>query len=91
MLMEQRGNRCRSTGAREVKGSLSRMDSWSGMRRWDLGDGWVSILLTERDTEANGIVCDWYHNVPQLFYLYKYMKPSLPSSCSQVDLTLEYS
>ncbi|KAE8152172.1 hypothetical protein BDV25DRAFT_151450 [Aspergillus avenaceus] len=35
------------------------------------------------------LVCDWYHNAPQLFYLWKYYKPTIPSSCSKVQLSVE--
>ncbi|KAJ5689589.1 hypothetical protein N7462_003981 [Penicillium macrosclerotiorum] len=41
-------------------------------------------------SEASGfggwLVCDWYHNAPQLFYLNKYYTPVIPSSCSKVQL-----
>ncbi|PYH88257.1 hypothetical protein BO71DRAFT_391913 [Aspergillus ellipticus CBS 707.79] len=37
------------------------------------------------------LVCDWYHNAPQLFYIYRYYTPTIPSSCSRVDLTPEYT
>ncbi|KAE8371936.1 hypothetical protein BDV26DRAFT_286373 [Aspergillus bertholletiae] len=35
------------------------------------------------------LVCDWYHNAPQLFYLYKFLEPTIPSSCSKVQLAVE--
>ncbi|KAE8355081.1 hypothetical protein BDV28DRAFT_129678 [Aspergillus coremiiformis] len=35
------------------------------------------------------LVCDWYHNAPQLFYLYKFLEPTIPSSCSKVQLSVE--
>ncbi|KAJ5794771.1 hypothetical protein N7457_001370 [Penicillium paradoxum] len=36
------------------------------------------------------LICDWYHNAPQLFYLYRYYEPKIPSSCSKVQLKAEY-
>ncbi|KAJ5105008.1 hypothetical protein NUU61_002355 [Penicillium alfredii] len=36
------------------------------------------------------LVCDWFHNVPQLFYLNRYYKPVIPSSCSKVQLKPVY-
>ncbi|RMJ24294.1 hypothetical protein PHISP_04835 [Aspergillus sp. HF37] len=48
-------------------------------------------LVWSRDAFAGWLVCDWYHNAPQLFYLYSYMKPEIPSSCSTVDLRVEYT
>ncbi|KAJ5349981.1 hypothetical protein N7541_007708 [Penicillium brevicompactum] len=45
-------------------------------------------------SEASGfggwLVCDWYHNAPQLFYLNRYYTPTIPSSCSKVQLKAEY-
>ncbi|CDM35786.1 hypothetical protein DTO013E5_9231 [Penicillium roqueforti] len=45
-------------------------------------------------SENNGfggwLVCDWYHNAPQLFYLNRYYTATIPSSCSKVQLTTEY-
>ncbi|KAA8650120.1 hypothetical protein EYZ11_010900 [Aspergillus tanneri] len=35
------------------------------------------------------LVCDWYHNEPQLFYLYKPYEAKFPSSCSRVNLQIE--
>ncbi|KAJ6072393.1 hypothetical protein N7467_010478 [Penicillium canescens] len=37
------------------------------------------------------LVCDWFHNAPQLFYLYKYYDATIPSSCSKVQLKAEYT
>ncbi|OOQ82308.1 hypothetical protein PEBR_39614 [Penicillium brasilianum] len=46
-------------------------------------------------SEANGfggwLVCDWYHNAPQLFYLNRYYKPTIPSSCSKAQLKVVYT
>ncbi|EKV11973.1 hypothetical protein Pdw03_6952 [Penicillium digitatum] len=36
------------------------------------------------------LVCDWYHNAPQLFYLNRYYTATIPSSCSKVQLKIEY-
>ncbi|KAJ6037940.1 uncharacterized protein N7446_012214 [Penicillium canescens] len=36
------------------------------------------------------LVCDWYHNVPQLFYLNRDHDAAIPSSCSKVQLKVEY-
>ncbi|KAL4804009.1 hypothetical protein BDV18DRAFT_143663 [Aspergillus unguis] len=35
------------------------------------------------------LVCDWYHNAPQLFYIYRYYTPEYPASCSEVKLVTE--
>ncbi|KAJ5348569.1 uncharacterized protein N7506_001822 [Penicillium brevicompactum] len=44
-------------------------------------------------SEANGfggwLVCDWYHNVPQLFYLNSYHNATIPTSCSKIQLRTE--
>ncbi|PYI12012.1 hypothetical protein BO78DRAFT_392685 [Aspergillus sclerotiicarbonarius CBS 121057] len=60
------------------------------------GDQDFSISGTNLEwSEANGfggwLVCDWYHNAPQLFYISSYYQPDIPSSCSKVDLTAEYT
>ncbi|PWY75535.1 hypothetical protein BO70DRAFT_364070 [Aspergillus heteromorphus CBS 117.55] len=59
------------------------------------GSGGFSVNGTDFEwSAASGfggwLVCDWYHNAPQLFYIYRYTQPTIPSSCSQVDLTAEY-
>ncbi|EAW13414.1 uncharacterized protein ACLA_054610 [Aspergillus clavatus NRRL 1] len=36
------------------------------------------------------LVCDWYHGAPQLFYIYRYYEPVIPSSCDAVKLQVEY-
>ncbi|KXG50180.1 uncharacterized protein PGRI_061470 [Penicillium griseofulvum] len=45
-------------------------------------------------SEQNGfggwLVCDWFHNAPQLFYLNRYYEAVIPSSCSKVQLKVEY-
>ncbi|KAJ6118845.1 hypothetical protein N7471_013465 [Penicillium samsonianum] len=45
-------------------------------------------------SEASGfggwLVCDWYHNAPQLFYLNRYYDATIPNSCSKIQLKAEY-
>ncbi|KAJ5360146.1 hypothetical protein N7517_009337 [Penicillium concentricum] len=45
-------------------------------------------------SEQNGfggwLVCDWFHNAPQLFYLNRFYEATIPSSCSKVQLKAEY-
>jgi hypothetical protein len=36
------------------------------------------------------LVCDWFHNAPQLFYLYRYYDAKIPCSCSKVQVKTEY-
>ncbi|KAJ9205755.1 hypothetical protein DTO166G4_4630 [Paecilomyces variotii] len=36
------------------------------------------------------LVCDWWHNAPQIFYLVEYYQPELPLSCNKVQLKPEY-
>ncbi|KAF9884395.1 hypothetical protein FE257_001795 [Aspergillus nanangensis] len=36
------------------------------------------------------LVCDWYHNAPQLFFMDRYRKPVIPQECTRVLLKLEY-
>ncbi|KAF9894814.1 hypothetical protein FE257_004435 [Aspergillus nanangensis] len=36
------------------------------------------------------LVCDWYHNKPQLFYLDGFREHFLPSTCGPVDLKVQY-
>ncbi|KAJ5574036.1 uncharacterized protein N7459_008463 [Penicillium hispanicum] len=63
------------------------------------GGGSTGFSITKKGefvwSEANGfggwLVCDWYHNGPQLFYLYKYYTPVIPSSCSKVELKPVYA
>ncbi|BDD58224.1 hypothetical protein MPDQ_002131 [Monascus purpureus] len=37
------------------------------------------------------LVCDWYHNAAQLFWLNYYYSPVIPSSCSKANLDVEYT
>lgn len=46
--------------------------------------------LATNEGILNHIVCDWYHNAPQLFYLYRPYDATLPSSCSKVTLAVEH-
>ncbi|KAJ5317441.1 hypothetical protein PENANT_c074G11108 [Penicillium antarcticum] len=49
------------------------------------------LLQWSEDMGFGGwLVCDWFHNAPQLFYLYKYYDPIIPSSCSKVQVKVEY-
>ncbi|OQE40352.1 hypothetical protein PENCOP_c006G08021 [Penicillium coprophilum] len=45
-------------------------------------------------SEQNGfggwLICDWFHNAPQLFYLNRYYEATIPSSCSKVQLKAEF-
>ncbi|KAJ5804860.1 hypothetical protein N7474_010747 [Penicillium riverlandense] len=43
-----------------------------------------------KDQEFGGwLACDWYHGVPQLFFLAKEYKAHIPSTCSKVQLKPE--
>lgn len=62
-----------------------------------LAAGWVSLIyftipLISLESILTGLVCDWSHNAPQLFYLYEPLasKAKIPSSCSKADLKTEY-
>ncbi|KAG0156146.1 hypothetical protein PDIDSM_3322 [Penicillium digitatum] len=44
----------------------------------------------DRGINFSKTVCDWYHNAPQLFYLNRYYTATIPSSCSKVQLKIEY-
>ncbi|KAB8079612.1 hypothetical protein BDV29DRAFT_164053 [Aspergillus leporis] len=48
-----------------------------------------SLQWSEQKGFGGWLVCDWYHNEPQLFYLYKYIQATIPSSCSKVQLAAE--
>ncbi|GLI79737.1 hypothetical protein PoHVEF18_008078 [Penicillium ochrochloron] len=63
----------------------------------NVGDGSEGFSITNGNfvwSEANGfggwLVCDWYHNGPQLFYLNRYYDAKIPSSCSKVQLKPVY-
>ncbi|CAG8318732.1 unnamed protein product [Penicillium nalgiovense] len=45
---------------------------------------------SEQSGFGGWLVCDWYHNAPQLFYLNRYYTATIPSSCSKVQVKAEY-
>jgi hypothetical protein len=49
------------------------------------------MILSLSNTNRFPTVCDWFHNAPQLFYLYKYYDATIPSSCSKVQVKAEYT
>ncbi|PLB40498.1 uncharacterized protein BDW47DRAFT_101220 [Aspergillus candidus] len=50
-----------------------------------------NLKWSEKQGFGGWLVCDWYHNEPQLFYLYRFKEATaLPSSCTKVDLKVEY-
>jgi hypothetical protein len=54
--------------------------------------GWLGKLIPQPHTipiADHSLVCDWYHNAPQLFYIYRYYTAELPASCSRVKLLTE--
>ncbi|KAJ5562571.1 hypothetical protein N7535_002982 [Penicillium sp. DV-2018c] len=48
------------------------------------------FVLSEEMSFGGWLVCDWFHNAPQLFYINRYYDPKIPSSCSKVQLAAEY-
>ncbi|OCK89025.1 uncharacterized protein K441DRAFT_668273 [Cenococcum geophilum 1.58] len=47
------------------------------------------LVMADRTQWGGWLVCDWWHNAPQLFWRYKYYTPEdypAPSSCADVDL-----
>ncbi|EPS34325.1 hypothetical protein POX_a00703 [Penicillium oxalicum] len=56
----------------------------SGMEGFSIDNG--NFVFSEDYGFGGWLVCDWYHNAPQLFYLNRYYKPTIPSSCSTVQL-----
>ncbi|OJJ46573.1 hypothetical protein ASPZODRAFT_132641 [Penicilliopsis zonata CBS 506.65] len=50
----------------------------------------TGVQWSEADGFGGWLVCDWWHGAPQLFWLYRFISPTLPSSCSTVDLVPEY-
>ncbi|OJZ84264.1 hypothetical protein ASPFODRAFT_48267 [Aspergillus luchuensis CBS 106.47] len=57
----------------------------------DFSIGSTGLEWSAQDGFGGWLVCDWYHNAPQLFYIYRYEEPTIPESCSTVDLTPEYT
>ncbi|CAG8262603.1 unnamed protein product, partial [Penicillium nalgiovense] len=49
-----------------------------------------SFIWSEASGFGGWLVCDWYHNAPQLFYLNRYYDATIPSSCSKIQLKTEY-
>ncbi|KAK5020265.1 hypothetical protein LTR60_000672 [Cryomyces antarcticus] len=60
------------------------------------GSGGFSVNATglqvdEQSTGFGGwLACDWWHGVPQLFWMLKYYHDVIPSSCATVNLVPEY-
>lgn len=51
--------------------------------------GWLghyTLEQTIRKWLIERVACDWWHGVPQLFWLYYGHDVALPSSCAQVAL-----
>jgi hypothetical protein len=51
----------------------------------------TGLQWSEQQGFGGWLVCDWYHGAPQLFYIYRYYEPKFPSSCSTVNLQVEYT
>ncbi|KAL2866899.1 uncharacterized protein BJX67DRAFT_119865 [Aspergillus lucknowensis] len=49
----------------------------------------TGLQWSERNGFGGWLVCDWFHNAPQLFYIYRYYTPKYPASCSEVKLLTE--
>ncbi|KAJ5183101.1 hypothetical protein N7492_000717 [Penicillium capsulatum] len=56
----------------------------NGVSGFSVKDG--SLQGSDEQGFGGWLVCDWYHNAPQLFFLRPSHKPTLPSSCSTVEL-----
>jgi len=48
-----------------------------------------NLVVLDNSYWDSWLVCDWWHNVPQLFTLSKSSGTVLPSSCAKVDLVAE--
>ncbi|KAI9372751.1 hypothetical protein BJX61DRAFT_424483 [Aspergillus egyptiacus] len=46
----------------------------------------TGLQWSERNGFGGWLVCDWYHNAPQLFYIYRYYTAEYPASCGRVNL-----
>ncbi|KAJ6107773.1 hypothetical protein N7523_009096 [Penicillium sp. IBT 18751x] len=44
------------------------------------------FVWSEAEGFGGWLVCQWYHNAPQLFWLDKYYTATIPCSCSEVEL-----
>ncbi|CAG7937285.1 unnamed protein product [Penicillium salamii] len=49
-----------------------------------------SFIWSEASGFGGWLVCNWYHNAPQLFYLNRNYNATIPSSCSKIQLKAEY-
>ncbi|KAJ0422621.1 hypothetical protein BJY00DRAFT_71391 [Aspergillus carlsbadensis] len=49
----------------------------------------TGLQWSEQKGFGGWLVCDWYHNAPQLFYIYRYYTAEYPASCSRVKLLTE--
>ncbi|CAG8158964.1 unnamed protein product [Penicillium nalgiovense] len=49
-----------------------------------------SFMWSEASGFGGWLVCNWYHNAPQLFYLNRYYDATIPFSCSKIQLKAEY-
>ncbi|KAJ5176597.1 uncharacterized protein N7482_002474 [Penicillium canariense] len=48
------------------------------------------FVWSANDGFGGWLVCEWFHNAPQLFYLYRYYEATIPSSCSKAQLKPVY-
>lgn len=75
------------------------MDIYDNYAEWEFvaingGYGSAGFFFNETGLQYNPedggfagwLACDWWHGVPQLFWLFLYDGEPLPSSCVQVDL-----
>ncbi|KAJ5099374.1 hypothetical protein N7532_006375 [Penicillium argentinense] len=44
------------------------------------------FVWSEQNGFGGWLACDWYHGVPQLFYLNRFYNATIPSNCDKVDL-----
>ncbi|KAL4918691.1 hypothetical protein BDW62DRAFT_210310 [Aspergillus aurantiobrunneus] len=49
----------------------------------------TGLQWSEQKGFGGWLVCDWYHNAPQLFYIYRHYTAEYPASCSEVKLQTE--
>ncbi|CAI7638819.1 unnamed protein product, partial [Penicillium palitans] len=49
-----------------------------------------SFIWSEASGFGRWLVCDWYYNTPQLFYLNRDYNATIPSSYSKIQLKAEY-
>ncbi|KAL4902762.1 hypothetical protein BDW74DRAFT_157536 [Aspergillus multicolor] len=49
----------------------------------------TGLQWSEQKGFGGWLVCDWWHNAPQLFYIYRYYDAKYPASCSEVKLVTE--